>query len=66
MLVKDIALIGPADVKGKLGSIVLRGADPGRPIENVVFENVTRNGQKATSTSAEIEVSGTVKGIEWR
>src|SRR5258707_156662 len=58
---KDITLAGKTD--GKLGSIVFRGVDAGHPIENVVFENVTRHGKRIVQNAPEIEMSGEVRGV---
>lgn len=61
---RNVALSGGAG--SPLGSVVFKGSDEQHPIENVLFDNVTRGGVKLTADGPEISATGTVRGVRYR
>ncbi len=61
---KDVSLSGQASATP--GSIIIRSPAAGQPIEKIVFDHVTRQGQPVHAASPGVQVVGQVNGLEFR
>jgi len=61
---KDIIVTGGA--RGPLGLVKVVGSDPEHIVENVVFENIVRYGERVTKDSPEVRVNEFTRNITFK